>query len=187
MSVYVDRGMQCGHEIVFSGEGDEDFHSEAGDVIFTVRPLPHKLFRLDGIDLHLDASISLFESLTGASIKITHLDGRALQLNCIDVVIPGEIRTVAGEGFPVYKDPTTSGNLHVRLEVKFPTQLIKDVEVSHSKSFTPVLKTCKILRDILVPDSQRSNQAIESDGQTQFLILPRTSRAPNQPNTCAQQ
>ena len=33
MSVYVDRGMQCGHEIVFNGEGDEDFHSEAGDVM----------------------------------------------------------------------------------------------------------------------------------------------------------
>ena len=153
----------------------------------SVRPLPHKLFRSDGIDLHIDASISLFESLTGASIKITHLDGRSLQLNCIDVVAPGEIRTVVGEGFPVYKDPTTSGTLHVHLEVKFPTQLIKDVDASHSRGFTPLLKASKSLRDVLIPDSQRCNPTVESDEQTQFLILHKTARIPNQANTCAQQ
>ena len=59
----------------------------------------------------------------GMCLQIEHLDGRKVPLNSQSVTIPGEIRTLKGQGMPLFENGHKFGNLHVSFTVAFPTKL----------------------------------------------------------------
>ena len=54
---------------------------EPGDVIAVIQEMDHDVFTRKGIDLFVEKTISLVESLCGCSFVIEHLDGRRLAIN----------------------------------------------------------------------------------------------------------
>eukprot|EP01111_Echinosteliopsis_oligospora_P000974 TRINITY_DN1122_c0_g1_i2.p1 TRINITY_DN1122_c0_g1~~TRINITY_DN1122_c0_g1_i2.p1 ORF type:complete len:357 (-),score=115.27 TRINITY_DN1122_c0_g1_i2:18-1088(-) len=111
--ISVERGMADGERIIFSGKADENPETLPGDVIFQIVTIPHKKFVRKGNDLHFPLSISLLEALNGHMVNILRSD----------VTKPGQILTVAGEGFPHRDDPSQKGILYVEISVKFPTSV----------------------------------------------------------------
>ena len=131
IEVSVDRGMKDGQKVVLPSAADEAPDAEAGDIIYIIREKPHPRFKRQGPDLLTTVEISLAEALCGFDRYVEQLDGRRLHLHvgAGEVVKPGEVKVVAGEGMPVYGAPFQNGSLFVRFEVKFPETLaMKDVE-----------------------------------------------------------
>jgi len=121
LQVYVDKGMKHSQKIVFSGEADEYPGVEAGDIVFVVSEKKHDLFRRNGKDLIVDYKITLVEALAGFCFTIKHLDDRELLIKSQgDIINPGDVRVIEGEGMPQYKRPFEKGNLYIQFTIEFP-------------------------------------------------------------------
>lgn len=122
IEVYVDPGARAGQKYTFKNEGDEEPGIEAGDLIIVIEEKPHPVYTRKGADLHMTKKISFAESLCGFSFETETLDKRHLLIKSEegDVVKPGDVRVVPGEGMPQYRSPTDKGNLVITFEVDFP-------------------------------------------------------------------
>ena len=134
IEVSVDRGMKDGQKVVLPSAADEAPDAEAGDIIYIIREKPHPRFKRQGPDLLTQVEISLGEALCGFERYIEQLDGRKLHIRVPagQVVKPGEVRVVSGEGMPVYGAPFQNGSLFIRFEVKFP-DAVGEKEVAELK------------------------------------------------------
>jgi DnaJ homolog subfamily A member 2 len=132
--VYIDKGMKDHQKITFQGEGDQAPNFSPGDVIFQIVVAPHGVFRVDGLDLHMNVEISLVEALTGFVHSFDHLDGRKLAFRSEpdSVISPGSVRSIIGEGMPQYKNPFERGQLHIHFSVQFPTVPLSSQQCSVS-------------------------------------------------------
>lgn len=152
----VEPGMSRDHRIVFEGEAEEHPDHVAGNLNVVVSELDPRLggsakssllertdgtfFRRKGRDLYWREILSLREAWMGDwSRNLTHLDGHVVQLSRPrgQVVQPGQIDTVTGQGMPIWHDGhvhehsdeiATHGNLHVEYQVVLPDQLDRAAE-----------------------------------------------------------
>lgn len=122
LEVHVDKGMREGEKIYFRGEGDQQPSVEAGDVIIVLQTKPHEVFQREGNDLFMTHRVNLTEALCGFNIVIQHLDGRDLVMKNPpgEVIEPGTVKGIVGEGMPIYRNPFEKGNLYVKFDVQFP-------------------------------------------------------------------
>jgi DnaJ family protein A protein 2 len=122
LDVYIDKGMQHGQKIPFSGEADHLPGLEPGDVILVLQQEQHPLFKRSGSDLLLQKKIKLVEALCGFQFAIHHLDGRVLVVksNIGEIIRPGDVKSIENEGMPIYKNPFEKGKLLIHFEIEFP-------------------------------------------------------------------
>jgi len=126
LEVTIVKGMQHGERLVFQGEADQLPDTIPGDVVvILVERTPDSEdypWKRMGDDLLYKQSITLNEALTGYEFEIRHLDGRILIVKSEprDVVKPGDIRVVEGEGMPCYKNITSKGKLFIKFNIEFP-------------------------------------------------------------------
>jgi len=111
------------YKIEFEHAADEHPDHSAGHVIFSVQTLLHERFIRKGHDLHYIQKISLLESLVGFKTTVKHLDGHLVNLQSGGVTQHGDIQRIAKEGMPHHNVPSQRGDLFVKYEVVFPTQL----------------------------------------------------------------
>jgi len=129
LEVHVDRGMKNGQKIVFENEADEKPGVQAGDIVFILQEKKHSLFQRDGQNLVYEKQINLTEALTGVEFIIEHLDKRKLLIKSTpgEVIKPGQIKMVANEGMPQYKNPFNKGSLLIKFDVTFPNTISADI------------------------------------------------------------
>jgi len=122
LDVYIDKGMRHGQRVVFSGEGDQSPDVIPGDIIVVLQQKEHATFRREGDDLIMEHELNLHEALCGYELRITHLDGRILRVKSAagEVVTPGSVKCIIGEGMPIHKRPYEKGRLIIRFNVVFP-------------------------------------------------------------------
>eukprot|EP00047_Mylnosiga_fluctuans_P001434 m.220320 g.220320 ORF g.220320 m.220320 type:complete len:407 (-) comp10353_c0_seq1:68-1288(-) len=122
LEVHIDKGMEHEQKIVFAGESNQEPGTPAGDIIVVLDEKDHPTFKRNGMDLIMEQEITLVEALCGFTRVIKHLDDRQIQISVKpgQVVKDGDIRTVAGEGMPKYKDPFSKGRLIIKFKVNFP-------------------------------------------------------------------
>jgi DnaJ family protein A protein 1 len=124
LDVHIDKGMEDGQRVTFSGEGDmEPELEEAGDIIVVLDEKAHDVFkRMQRDDLLMQMELTLTEALCGFQKVITTLDKRNLVITAIpgEVIKHGAVKCVMGEGMPRYKNPYEKGKLIIQFLVKFP-------------------------------------------------------------------
>jgi DnaJ-class molecular chaperone len=149
LEVEVDKGAPDGKRYTFPGESDEFPGVEAGDVVVEIVVEKHKHFLRKGADLVFTADITLFESLTGFKIVITHLDGKKIlvQNKHGEIIKPGQLKTVRECGMPFFEGGYKFGNLYITFNIVFPEKL--------DNSQTESVKKVIIIIDYL--DSRRPN------------------------------
>jgi DnaJ family protein A protein 2 len=125
LEVEIMKGMTNKQKITFEGEADERPGMIAGDIIFVIQEKEHQTFERRGDHLFMKKSISLSEALTGVEFVVQHLDNRNLVVRSQknQVIKPGQIMQLTGEGFPRYGDPFNKGNLYIAFTVDFPDRI----------------------------------------------------------------
>lgn len=125
LEVNVDKGMEDGQKITFSGEGDQEPGLEPGDIIIVLDEKAHQVYKRDGMDLIMKMEISLREALCGMKKVIQTLDDRALVMQTIpgEIIKTGDFKAVHGEGMPQHRNPFEKGRLVISFEVIFPRSL----------------------------------------------------------------
>lgn len=135
----MDKGMQDGQKITFTGEGDQEPGMEPGDIIIVLDEKEHDTFKRNGTDLIMKFDISLTEALCGFKKVIETLDGRTLVIQTIpgEVIKNGDIKCVFGEGMPTYRNPFEKGKLIIQFTVDFPERLDANVAKKLEKLLPP--------------------------------------------------
>ncbi|VFQ70001.1 unnamed protein product [Cuscuta campestris] len=147
LEVHVDKGMQNGQRIVFSGEADEAPDSPPGDIVIILQQKEHPKFTRKFDDLYMEHSLSLTEALCGFQFVLTHLDGRQLLIKSDpgEVIKPDQSKAINDEGMPQYERPFMKGRLYINFEVEFPNPGVLSPEA------------CRALETILPPDGPPSD------------------------------
>jgi DnaJ family protein A protein 1 len=122
IEVHIDKGMEDGKKITFSGEGDQEPGLQPGDIVVVLDEKEHGTFKRDKTDLHVKMHITLTEALCGFHKVIKTLDNRQLVITALpgEVIKPGDIKCILNEGMPVYRNPLEKGRLVLHFDVKFP-------------------------------------------------------------------
>ncbi|CAH0700712.1 unnamed protein product [Spodoptera exigua] len=122
LEVHIEKGMCENQKIFFRGEGDQQPDTQPGDVIIVLQQKPHPIFQRTGNDLVIKHEITLTEALCGFEFVIKHLDARDLLVRHPpgEVIKPGDLKCIQGEGMPQFKNPFEKGNLYIKFDVVFP-------------------------------------------------------------------
>jgi molecular chaperone DnaJ len=124
LSVKVPPGVDTGMRLRLAGEGESGARGgERGDLYVFVHIRPHPVFERRGRDLYTTVPLSVAQAALGDEVEIPALDG-PIRHPVPAGVQPGSTLTVKGKGMP---DPRGGrGNLHVRLDVRVPTDLSQE-------------------------------------------------------------
>ncbi|KAM3413821.1 hypothetical protein BST61_g10504 [Cercospora zeina] len=140
----VEKGMPRNGRVQYENEGDESPDWEAGSLIVQVGEMDPRLandekdrtdgtfFRRKGDNLFWREILSLREAWMGDWTRnLTHLDGHIVRLSRKrgQVVQPGHIEVLQGEGMPIWQDENGGyGALHVEYVVVLPDQMESGME-----------------------------------------------------------
>jgi len=119
VKVKIPAGAQDGSKIRVAGKGEETAGAgKSGDLVITLRMIPHPYFRREGNDVLLDVPVHYSEAVKGAKISIPTIDGPVM------VSIPpgsssGRKLRLRGKGVPA-PGTTSRGDQYVILQVAVP-------------------------------------------------------------------
>jgi molecular chaperone DnaJ len=146
LKVKIPPGVDSGTHLVMAGEGNAGrFGGHPGDLYIILQVRPHKLFRRDGYDLHLEVPISFVQAALGTRLTVPTLKGTK------EIVIPpgtqpGEVIRLRSEGVP-YPKGARQGDLLVEVKVVIPrdlterqTELLKELAEIDPAGQTTVLE-----------------------------------------------
>lgn len=146
VEIAVERGMPRGARLNYENEADESPDWAAGDLLVQVMETTAQIsadeasrtdgtfFRRKDQNLFWREVLSLREAWMGDWTRnLTHLDGHIVQLSRKkgQVVQPGAVEVVAGEGMPIYGwegEGPEFGALHVEYVVVLPDQMDSAME-----------------------------------------------------------
>ena len=124
---------------------------EPGDLIIVFKVLPHKIFKRDRFDLHVELPVSYDICVLGGKVKIPTLD------NAIDFEIPsgtqnGKQFVLRGKGI---KSSLGTGNLYVTISVEIPNSVSR----TQRKALEEFAKNSELKQ---CPKMKEYNEGLES-------------------------
>lgn len=123
LEIQIKPGWKAGTAITFEKEGDEVPGGPApADLVFVIGEKKHDQFTREGSNLIKEVRLSLVDALTGTTLTVTTLDGRTIPVAITEVISPGSIKTIRGEGMPNSKGGP-KGDLILKFEIQFPRTL----------------------------------------------------------------
>jgi DnaJ family protein A protein 1 len=122
LEVRIEKGMEDGQKITFSGEADQEPGIKPGDVVIILDEKDHAVFKRRKNNLHISMEINLVEAVCGFEKHIETLDKRWLKMTSPpgEIIKPGEIKAISDEGMPVYGRSISKGSLFIKFNVVFP-------------------------------------------------------------------
>ncbi len=153
IKVIIPSGISSGQKLRLAGKGESGLNGGTdGSVYLHIIIKEHPLFRLDGLDIHLDLPISPAEAVFGGKVKVPTLNGN-INLSIPAASNTGKLLRLKGLGM---KDRQGKrGNMLVHLQITLPQNLTpeeKDLyaqlskvskENIREKLFNPTNKTRK--------------------------------------------
>jgi curved DNA-binding protein len=120
-TVNVPAGVSDGQRIRLAGRGGEGVGGgSTGDLYLLVHLRPHRTFRVEGRDLHLDVAVTPWDAALGTTLEVPTLSGRA------NVRLPagsssGRRLRLRGKGMPDRRG--RHGDLYARVQITVPDKL----------------------------------------------------------------
>ena len=115
-SIKIQQGVQNGQVIRYQGLGDNaNPRLPRGDLLVQVRVQAHPRFDREGLNLHSNINVSVFDLMLGTIIIIDKLTGGPLRVTIPKSTAPGTTLSVGGQGIP---DPRQGRTGHLYLHIK---------------------------------------------------------------------
>ena len=125
VSVKIPAGIDDGQTISLSGQGEAGRRSgPAGDLYVFVHVKPHRLFRRNGYDLHLDHKISFALAALGGQTTLPTLEGD-MAYDIPAGTQPGDVLRISGKGITRMRS-SSKGDLYVKIVVDVPKHLTEE-------------------------------------------------------------
>src|SRR5207249_397356 len=70
IDIKIPAGVKEGSRVRIKGKGVESPGGEPGDLFIITQVTPHPYFRRDGLDIHVDVPISMYEALLGTKVDV---------------------------------------------------------------------------------------------------------------------
>jgi curved DNA-binding protein len=138
--VNIPAGVTDGQRIRLAGEGGRGSgDARAGDLYLVVRIAPHRRYRLEGRDLHVEVPVSPWEAALGATVPVDTPAGE-VKLKVPPGSSSGRRLRLRGQGMP---NPSGQpGDLYAELRIALPRRLSDKErelfeELSRVSSFDP--------------------------------------------------
>lgn len=119
LNVRIPKGVTAGQKIRLADQGSAGIGRGAarGDLYLEVDILPHRYFRLEGRDIHVDVPVTPWEAALGRTVKVPTLGGD------VDLRIPagsssGKKLRLKGRGFPGHPP----GDQYAHLQIVLPRE-----------------------------------------------------------------
>jgi curved DNA-binding protein len=125
VTVRIPPGAGDGDRVRIPGHGAPGaFGGQPGDLVLTIKVLPHPHFERDGLDLYLDLPVTVAEAYRGAKVRVPTVDGH------VTLTVPkhaqsGQVARLKGKGV---KRQQHQGDLYVRFEIKMPEAETPEIE-----------------------------------------------------------
>ncbi len=127
IKVKIPAGVDTGSRVRVKGKGAPgQGGGSAGDLFFTIRVLPHTLFKRDGTRVYVRIPVTIAEAALGTKIKVPTLDGESM------MTVPpgtsgGKKFKLTGKGMP---SPKTGqrGDQYVEIFIVIPQKLGKEAK-----------------------------------------------------------
>ena len=123
LEINIKKGWKEGTKVTFENEGDRGPGVIPADIILTLKEKPHPIFKRDGNDLIMKASITLEQALCGTSLTIPFLDAKSIEASIPCITSSSYTHVLRGQGMPKPKEPGTRGDLRIEFEIKLPKSL----------------------------------------------------------------
>ncbi|HVK60399.1 MAG TPA: DnaJ C-terminal domain-containing protein, partial [Bdellovibrionales bacterium] len=144
LSVTVPAGVKSGQRLKLRGEGDAPpMGGTAGDLYVIVSIQEHPLFKRVENDVHMDLPISFVDAVSGTSVEIPTLTGRA-SLKIPAGTPSGQIFRLKGKGFASVGGPGV-GDMLVRIVIDVPREL-NDEQKELLKKLSSTLKSTPLVK-----------------------------------------
>jgi len=125
--LYVDipEGTDDGEIIILREKGHIINETIKGDIKLAIKVINNSSFKRKGLDLIIEKTITLKESLCGFTFEIKHLNGKILTLNNTKGnIIPPEFKKIYNNMGIKRGDHT--GSLIIEFHIKFPEKLTRE-------------------------------------------------------------
>lgn len=119
IQVTVPPGTEDRQTLRLKGQGTPGMGGgEPGDAYVEIRIEPHRHFRREGADIHVEVPVSLREAVLGATIAVPTVDGR------VTLKVPagsntGSVLRLRGKGLPA-RNGNAAGDQYVTVKVVLP-------------------------------------------------------------------
>ena len=134
LEIKIPKGVNNNYKICFENQGTFKIGKTPGDlyVILKVNNISknnNNIFIRNGNNLFLKKDISLYNSLSGFNLEITHLDNRSilLQYNNNKIIKPGYKKTILNEGMPIMNS-NKKGNLIIEFNIIYPELIDESIK-----------------------------------------------------------
>jgi curved DNA-binding protein len=119
VTVRIPPGASDGSRVRIAGQGAPSVNGgPRGDLVLTIHVTPHKHFRREGDDLHVELPIALHEAYFGAKVRVPTIDG-SVTLKVPERTQGGTVVRVKGKG--VHRKGHHPGDLYVHFQIRLPT------------------------------------------------------------------
>jgi len=119
VTVRIPPGASDGSRVRIPGQGAPSPNGgPRGDLVLTIHVTPHKHFRREGDDLHVELPLALHEAYFGAKVRVPTIDG-SVTLKVPERTQGGSALRVKGKG--VHRKGHHPGDLYVHFQIRIPT------------------------------------------------------------------
>lgn len=123
LRITVPAGVANEQQIKLKGQGGQSPNGGPnGDLYLTFIIDPDPVFKRDGNDLYVTATLDLYTAVLGGELMIDTLDG-TVKMKVNPGTQPASKARLKGKGFPVYKKEGQRGDLYVVYNITIPTNL----------------------------------------------------------------
>lgn len=137
MEVKIPAGARTGTRVRVRGGGTSNPQEKTPDIHLVVNIEPDPKFEIEGNDLYTHATVDVFTAMLGGETRVGTLSGEVV-LTIPAGTQPEQLIRLSRRGMPMLKDPSSRGDLYVRIKVTIPKQLTASqrkllLEASQSK------------------------------------------------------
>ncbi|KAI4453687.1 dnaj 1 mitochondrial-related [Holotrichia oblita] len=116
-------GLEDGQQVSVRGEGNSLKSGRKGDLFIHIKVLPHKYFKRDGLNLHVDYPITFIQAALGDKLLIDNLKGERVSVTIPEGTQHGTVFSIKGGGIELKHK---KGDIKLKIVVEVPKNLSKE-------------------------------------------------------------